>query len=242
MIQPVALILRSLEKIELQQILISILVLSVSLSFHEYSHAWAAFRLGDDTAARAGRLTMNPLKHLDPVGSLVFLLTQRIGWARPVPINPANFDRRHSIKKGIVLTSAAGPLSNFLLGTASLIVFYLFMTLVLAAGWALEGLVDTTITILRTFYASNMILGLFNMLPVPPLDGFKVFGAVLPRAQYFKLMQYERYIGLIFLLIVFFGGNLLSRLLSTLIVPFDFLIQKPVNWLFMQLWRALGLF
>lgn len=238
---PVFMISRALANVDLQTLFITILVLTVSLSFHEFAHAWMANRLGDPTAAEAGRLTMNPLKHLDPVGSLVFILTRRIGWARPVPVNPARFDRRHTLKKGMMLTSVAGPVSNFLLGTVSLIVYYLVVTIALLRGSIDNTFVSLLLQIFSMFYGANMMLGLFNLLPIPPLDGYKVFGAVLPRNVYFRVMQYERYIGLAFLFLIFFGGGILSRILSVLMIPFDTLIANPIEWLFQQLWRALGL-
>ncbi len=236
---PLVLISRFFSGIDLQTLFITILVLAVSLSIHEYAHAWMANRLGDSTAAEAGRLTMNPLKHLDPVGSLVFLLTRRIGWARPVPVNPARFDRKYTVKKGMMLTSVAGPMSNFVLGTISLIIYYAVATIALYSGQN-EFLV-LLLQIFSMFYSANMILGLFNLLPIPPLDGYKVFGALLPRKLYFQVMRYERYIGLVFLFLIFFGGGILSRVLQFLMIPFDFLIRNPVEWLFRLLWGALGL-
>lgn len=91
------------------------------------------------------------------------------------------------------------------------------------------------------FYAANMLLGLFNLLPVPPLDGYKVFGAALPRDLYFRVMRYERYIGMVFLLLIFFGGGILGRILTVLRVPFDLVIATPINWLFNLLRDAIGL-
>lgn len=240
-IPPLILFSRMFGDLDLQTLFITILVLSVSLSFHEFAHAWMANRLGDPTAAEAGRLTMNPLKHLDPIGSLVFLLTRRIGWARPVPVNPNRFDRKHTIKKGMMLTSLAGPVSNFILGAVSIIV--------LNIAEIISALTDTQNTqmfllifnMMFMFYAANMLLGLFNLLPVPPLDGYKVFGAALPRDLYFRVMRYERYIGMVFLLLIFFGGGILGRILTALRVPFDLVIATPINWLFNLLRDAIGL-
>lgn len=119
----------------LTDFLITILVLAVSLSFHEFAHGWAAFRLGDDTAARMGRLSMNPLVHLDPIGSIAFILGG-IGWARPVPINPGRFTRARTIKRGIMLTSLAGPSANLILAFASALSLYLLLTLVYLTSWS----------------------------------------------------------------------------------------------------------
>src|SRR5665647_733025 len=109
-------------------LIILIFVLCLSLSFHEFSHAWVANRLGDDTAALQGRLTLNPLKHLDPVGSIVFLIAG-IGWARPVPVNPARFSREGTMKSGMMKVSLAGPLSNLLLATVANFLFYVIFTI-----------------------------------------------------------------------------------------------------------------
>lgn len=238
---PLILFSRILGDLDLQTLFITILVLSVSLSFHEFAHAWMANRLGDSTAADAGRLTMNPLKHLDPIGSLVFLLTRRIGWARPVPVNPNRFDRKHTIKKGMMLTSLAGPVSNFILGAVSIILLNVAEIVALLTNTENTKMFFLILNTLFMFYAANMLLGLFNLLPVPPLDGYKVFGAVLPRDLYFRVMRYERYIGMAFLLLIFFGGGFLGRLLTTLRIPFDFVIATPINWLFNQLREAIGL-
>lgn len=238
---PLALLSSAIGSLDLTTLFITILVLAVSLSFHEFAHAWMANRLGDPTAANAGRLSMNPLHHLDPIGSLVFVLTRRIGWARPVPVNPARFDRKYTVKRGMMLTSLAGPVSNFILGTLSVILYYVVTTILLLRGGVSNMMLDLARQMLLMFYSANMTLGLFNLLPVPPLDGYKVFGAILPQRLYIQVMRYERYIGLVFLLLVWFGGGILTKVMNVLMIPFDFLIHDPIYWLFKQLWRALGL-
>ena len=224
----------------LQDFLITILVLCVSLSFHEMSHAWAAYRLGDDTAALQGRLTMNPLAHLDPIGAITFIIGG-IGWARPVPINPTRFDRKYTMKKGLVLTSAAGPLANLVLATASALLMFLAFTVALAAGIAQNSLFLIVLQVFQRLYSANIVLAVFNLLPVPPLDGFKVFGAVLPNRVYYKLLEFERYIGLVFLFLVFFGGGVLSTILSVISWPFNQIIIGPLNLLFTWIWQLTGL-
>jgi len=224
----------------LQDFLITILVLCISLSFHEMAHAWAAYRLGDDTAALQGRLTMNPLAHLDPIGAITFIIGG-IGWARPVPINPTRFNRKYTMKKGLVLTSAAGPLSNLILATASALLMYLVYTVGLAAGITQNSIFLIVLQLFQRLYSANIILAVFNLLPVPPLDGFKVFGAVLPNRIYYKLMEFERYIGLVFLFLVFFGGSVLSTILSVISWPFNQIIIGPLNLLFTWIWQLTGL-
>jgi len=229
----------NLGQIDVVEILILVFVLALSLSFHEFAHAFAALRMGDDTAALAGRLTLNPLRHLDPVGSLVFLFA-RIGWAKPVPVNPSRFTKAKSIKRGIFWVSIAGPLSNILLGTISWILFCALFTIIMATG--LESpVVEVVIRLFLTLYQANMLLAVFNLLPVPPLDGFKVFGVALPDRWYYSLMQYEHLIGIGFLIIVLFLRGALSTLLGWILVPFNYAIQYPITWLFQQLQSALGL-
>jgi Zn-dependent protease len=224
----------------LQDFLITILVLSISLSFHEFAHGYMANRMGDDTAALAGRLTMNPLAHLDPIGSLVFIFAG-IGWAKPVPINPARFTHARTMKRGIVLTSLAGPSANFILSIISALLFYIVTTFFLLAN-ATSGFLYILLSgLLQRLYFTNMVLMIFNLLPIPPLDGYKVFGALLPNQLYYKVMSYERYIGMIFLFLVFFGGNVIGTILSTIMIPFDYVIGQPLSLLFKALWQLMGI-
>lgn len=234
----------SLQSNIILNVLMAVLVLSISLSFHEAAHAWAAYRLGDDTAALQGRLTMNPLAHLDPVGSLVFIISsvagRGIGWAKPVPINPARFSHRFSMKTGILLSSLAGPSANLVLAVIAALLLNVLNTIFMAL--AMSNVV--TVTLLYFFlilYGSNVMLAIFNLLPVPPLDGFKIFGAILPDRLYNRVLQYERYIGLVFLALVLFGGNLLSIVLGAIFSPINSLIYNPIAWLFARLQAALGL-
>jgi Zn-dependent protease len=157
--------------------LIWILPLLLSLSVHEWAHARAAFQLGDDTAMRLGRMTLNPLAHIDPVGTLLLpLLGIPFGWAKPVPIEPLRFFKQVSLRSGVALTAAAGPLSNVALAGASL------MALALAASID-PALVETGATarrLLESLVLLNVLLACFNMLPFPPLDGSRVVDAVVP--------------------------------------------------------------
>lgn len=220
--------------------LFMVLILCLSLSLHEAAHAWVAFKLGDDTAARQGRLTLNPLKHLDPIGAIAFLLAG-IGWARPVPINPARFDRKHTVKKGIMLTSLAGPLSNLLLAALATILFFVTRTLAILVKAPADHFLTAALSeLFYLFYFYNIILAVFNLLPIPPLDGFKVFGSLLPDRAYYKLMRVERTIGLVFLLIVLFARSALSQLLQVVSTPFNWAIWRPIAYVFTALWRLLG--
>jgi Zn-dependent protease len=221
-------LINSLAQFNIQGILITILVLTISLSFHEMAHAWAAYRLGDDTAALQGRLTMNPGAHLDPVGSVVFLLAG-IGWAKPVPINPSRFRREVPIKRGIMLTSLAGPTANLILAVIASLLHA--MTQVLAVWMGINTVLILLESLFFSLYFANTALAVFNLLPIPPLDGYKIFGSVLPNSLYYKVMSYERYIGMVFLLLVVFGGGFLTSILRVVRIPFDLAIWAPFHLL-----------
>jgi Zn-dependent protease len=226
---------------DIQDFLLTILVLCISLSFHEVAHGWVANKLGDDTAFLAGRLTLNPLAHLDLVGSICFLIGG-IGWAKPVPINPTKFDRKYTMKKGIVLTSLAGPSSNLLLAVGSAILLYIMWTFAFLAGADTANLaVNLLNALFNKLFFANIILAVFNLLPVPPLDGYKIFGALLPGQLYYKIMSYERYIGMIFLFLVIAGRGILSTILYYISYPFKMAIMLPLEFLFTQLWKLLGI-
>lgn len=230
---------------DLRGLLISILVLSLSLSLHEFSHAWMAMKMGDSTAADLGRLTLNPIKHLDLMGSLVFLITRRIGWAKPVPVNPARFDRKRSMRFGMAMVSLAGPASNIVLSFFSYLLFLLVQTIFLLSNSGAViafnnfSLTGTILELLLMFFWANLGLAVFNLLPLPPLDGYKVFGAILPRSIYYRIMEYERYIGMVFIMLVFFGRGIISTVIGWVIAPLAWLIQTPLNALFDLIWKAL---
>lgn len=162
----------------LRNLMISVPPFILALCFHEFSHAIVADRMGDPTPRNEGRLTLNPLKHLDIVGTLMLLLFQ-FGWAKPVPINPYNFRR---IRLGNVLVAAAGPLSNLLLAYLSVVIFKLG---IVPAGAASE--------MLYLFIWINLILAIFNLIPVPPLDGSHLLEAMLSQkalAAYYRIQPY----------------------------------------------------
>ena len=204
--------------------LILVMVFILSISFHERSHAWAAWKLGDDTAYLAGRLTMNPLAHLDLFGFLMVLFVG-IGWAKPVPINPVRF--RGPMKRGIVLVSVAGPVSNLILAFLSSF-FYVGTAALLGTGTAGSLL----LIFFGTMIYLNISLAVFNFLPVPPLDGYKVLGAVLPNRIYYTLMRYERYIGIGFLVVAYMASGFLSGIISFFAIPIRAVILFPAIQLF----------
>ena len=197
----------------------------LSLSFHEFSHGYVAFKLGDPTAKQAGRLTLNPLAHIDPLGTLCMLIF-RFGWAKPVPVNVMYFKDR---KKGMAITAAAGPISNLLLAFLCLL---LFVPVLVYAGWTAVG--SYAANFLYIMVMINVGLAVFNLLPISPLDGSKILYAVLPNKIYFSLMRYERYFQPVLFLLLWTG--LLSRPISFLrdavISGMEFLVS-PIFSLFL---------
>jgi Zn-dependent protease len=156
--------------VEFADLLLRFFVLTVSLSFHEAAHAWAAFRLGDDTAEKSGRLSLNPLVHMDPLGSLMILSGMPLGWAKPVPVNPDNL---RNPRTDMPLVSFAGPLSNLILGVVACAVFFLVGYQVAPTGW---------FRMLQYFIQINFALAIFNLLPIYPLDGSKIITAFMSDA------------------------------------------------------------
>ncbi len=151
--------------------------LLLSLAVHEWAHAWTAAKLGDDTAERAGRLTLNPLAHVDPIGTLLLpLLGIPFGWAKPVPIEPLRFRRDVSLRAGVALTAAAGPLSNLVLAALCTALAYAHASLAPGTMDASAGLPR----LLETAVFLNVVLALGNAFPIPPLDGSRVVDAFVP--------------------------------------------------------------
>ncbi len=215
-------ILRSDMEFGLKLVYFLIMVISLlpALTMHEWAHGYAAYKLGDDTAKADGRLSLNPLDHLDPMGSLMMLLVG-FGWAKPVPINTRKFQKP---KRDIAITSIAGPLMNFVVAIFSGLLFVLAVYVCKATD--ISGITaDVIVAIFEYSMLLNIGLGLFNLIPIPPLDGSNVLMCALPpRAamQYSKVRYYTRYIvlGIILLSWMPFPLNLVS---DFLFMPLDFL-------------------
>ena len=177
------------------QLILSVPIVLFALSCHEAAHAYAAYKMGDRTAFNLGRMTINPTKHLDPLGT-IFMIAFGFGWAKPVPINARNFS---DPKKGMAITGIAGPIANFILGVIG--TFFCTLTSFLQYKVAVSfGLNETLFTLLNVLYIFfylwamyNFVFMVFNLIPVPPFDGSRFVTAFLPTKWYFKLMQYERY-------------------------------------------------
>ena len=200
------------------------IVLLTTIPIHEAAHAWAADKLGDPTARYKGRLTLNPMAHFDLVGSLRLLLTG-IGWAKPVPVNPINFD---DSKKGMALSAAAGPAANLVIATLSMAIMKLLLYsggLRMMYGRSMFGSVwGTFYYIFSTMCSINISLAIFNLLPFPPFDGSRIFNYFLPDKFYFAIMEYERYIFIGLLVVLYIG--LLDGPLSFLNGIVYFLLDK----------------
>lgn len=191
------------------------------LPIHELAHGLMANLLGDNTAKNQGRLTLNPLKHLNPIGTVMIFLFG-IGYANPVPINPNNFKKP---KGGMALTAFAGPLSNILMAFISIWGYYIF-----AFGIGGESMVVYAFASFFFFAAQvNVILAVFNLLPIPPLDGSKILAGVLPSKVYYKYMMYERYVMIALFVLLF--TNVLDtpiRFLSNLLLNFISIIPNLI--------------
>ncbi len=174
------------------QFILSALAALIALTVHEYCHGYAAYKLGDDTAKNQGRLTLNPLKHLDPYGAICLVLFH-IGWAKPVPVNPRNFK---DYRKGFAITAVAGPLSNLVLGFVGAFLYLLMFACVKDMTFESKNFVyhfiNNSLIFLYIFHTINVGLGLFNLLPIPPFDGSRILNLILPPKAYFEVMKYER--------------------------------------------------
>lgn len=183
----------------IEGIIISLPGVIVAMTFHEFAHAWAATKLGDETPRQQGRLSLNPISHIDPVG-LICLMLLGFGWGKPVQINPRNFDGKYSISKAEAIVAAAGPIMNFILAFVFLIIYAIF------------GMTVTTITtttnvissILISIISVNLGLGVFNLIPIYPLDGAKVLNNFLPYKAKEWLIKNQAILTIIVFAIVFY--------------------------------------
>ncbi len=198
----------------LQQLALMAVPILIAVTFHELAHGIVADRLGDPTPRMAGRLTLNPIKHLDPIGTIVFIVTRTIGWARPVPVNPYNF--RDPVR-GMIYVSLAGPLANFLIAFISSLIYRIVLGLQADPLLADRILVPLAL-MLRYTVILNIGIGLFNLLPIPPLDGSKILMGFLPPRIAMTYSKIEPYGFFILLIMIILG------IVNMIIVPLVYLM------------------
>ena len=172
-----------------QNILIGIPVTLIALSVHEFAHGFVSDKLGDPTPRQQGRLTLNPLAHLDLIGTILMILTG-FGWAKPVQVNPRYYKNQ---KVGMAVTAAAGPLSNLIMAFLAMFLYAVFLVVNIKFNLGWYSAVSTVGSILTFFAFRNLCFMVFNFIPIPPLDGAKVLGIIVPNRIYFTIMQYEQY-------------------------------------------------
>ena len=205
-------------------ILLSLPGVIIAMTFHEYAHALAAYKLGDDTPKIQGRLNLNPLSHIDPIG-LVLLMVAGFGWGRPVQIDPRNFDGKYSLSKSEAIVAAAGPIMNFILAFVFAIIYYILFV----ATNVLSGLSTSALSVLYTIIIQiisiNIGLGVFNLIPLPPLDGSKVLMHFLSYNAKQWFYNNERIFYIAFLILWITG------LLSSVLAPIFSGVFSGITWL-----------
>lgn len=186
----------------IRQLTIMVVPVLLAITFHELAHGWVADRLGDPTPRVSGRLTFNPIKHLDLIGTLVFFFTRMIGWAKPVPINPYNF---RNPRRDMIWVALAGPLTNLALAAVSALVLRGLELLTLgplSASWAI---LTPVLLMAKVSVILNVGLAVFNIIPIPPLDGSRILSGLLPYRQALAYSRLEPYGFLILLVLLFVG-------------------------------------
>ncbi len=188
------------------EMLMSVIPALICITLHELSHGYVAYKLGDNTAKDAGRLTLNPIKHIDIMG-LLMMIVFKFGWAKPVPVNMRNF---RNPKRGMAICALAGPVSNVIICCV-----FLFLFGVLYNPWYQNGtgFTDTLMEMIYTTAYLSLALAVFNIIPIPPLDGSKVLFSAMSNESYYKLMRYEKY-GMIILLALI-ASDILGNPLQT---------------------------
>ena len=210
-------------------LMLSIPAVLLAITVHEFGHAFAAYKLGDDTPLRQGRLSLNPFDHIDPLG-LAMLLFAHIGWGKPVQIDPRNYNRNISVEKADAIVSFAGPLMNFI---TAIVFALIYCAIIKFAGmtFLLSNIGVIIISIISYIVTMNIGLGVFNLIPLPPLDGSKIFLPILPHNTKSWFIEHEQLFYFIFLIIWITGiaGRLISPIIgqiANLILDFAMKIFK----------------
>lgn len=187
----------------------------IAITFHEFAHAYAATKLGDDTPIMQRRLNLNPLSHIDPIG-FALLLFAGFGWGKPVQINPRNFDRKYSMEAGEAIVSIAGPLMNFFLAIVFAIIYALVYKF--AQAFVLTQAGSIVVSLLMYSVIINIGLGVFNLIPLPPLDGSKILVKFLPynAKQWFREKEHIFYFIFLIIWITGIAGYIISPILNFL--------------------------
>lgn len=213
----VILSIANMTALEWLDILLTLPAVIIAITFHEFAHAFVADKLGDTTPRSQGRLTLNPLKHLDPVG-FVLLMFAHVGWGKPVEINPNNFTSNKSKSACEALVSLAGPVMNFIIAIISTVIYYALYKYAPANEFAISILI--TLSYLTAII--NIGIGVFNLIPLPPLDGEKIFRHILPYKAQQWLDRNSYILNMIFLLLWFFG------LLGVVVSPVINVVYKGI--------------
>lgn len=196
----------------IQDIAILAVPILIAVTFHEVAHGWVADKLGDPTARLLGRLTLNPIKHLDPMGTIVFFLTRMIGWAKPVPINPLNFK---DPLKGMMWVAIAGPITNLFLAAVSAAILRFLLSSDLQFDPTTSLIIKPIYMMIHVSVLINVGLAVFNILPIPPLDGSKILMGFLTREQAEVFARIEPYGFIILILLIM--TNITNILISPII-------------------------
>ncbi len=212
----------------LQNILIGVPTTLLALTVHELAHGWVSTKLGDPTPRYQGRLTLNPMAHLDLIGTILMIITG-FGWAKPVQINPNYYKNR---TKGMAMVAAAGPLANFILAFLGMLVGYIILWVCVLAN-APQAVISVIDDITFVFTFRNLCFMVFNLIPLPPLDGFKVAGLIIPHRIYYNILRYEQYVILAIMFLSLSGA--FNRIIGTGVGFFMNLISGAV-------WGILSIF
>ena len=205
-------------------LIMSVCVTLIALTLHELAHGWVSMKLGDPTPRIQGRMTLNPLAHLDLIGTLLMVFTG-FGWAKPVEVNPMYYKDR---KKGMALVGIAGPVTNLLLAVLGVIIWIIPYVIMNALGsFASNWFIGIFDSFMYLFIIRNLWFMVFNLIPIPPLDGSRVIGLFLSNSAYYKLMQYERY-------------SLLIIMLLSITGVFDTIITRGVYFFFNLIFNSVS--